>query len=626
MNKTKIILWITLTFFLLLTLPSVIERMKVEWNNNTYEFIIPYEEIEALVTEDPSTLPEVLQQLKKAGLQSIGLEPDTLTSLRDRGEVITITPDRMRETILFSENIDPFIMQDNKGVYVHLLNDLTLINQVKNSFANVQIKTFIINGKEMHFIPGKSGEIMKMPLGFSEAIIHDIRGAGLSFVPRMPNIAEAEQETLIFEKMIALQEETSKKLLLSGADTIGFPDNQLIKSYGNQLLEEGVDIYQIELFDQRGYNTLAYSNNTHVIRLHGINLKEVEEQVATERAVRAVKERNIRSLFIRLDEGERADVLKQTEKFMTNVQADMPKQFKLGAVKSFDDYTVSSWSLFAAFLAAMLFLTLATLEILKNKRLAVVTAGSLAIISIAYSLLKIGALIKGMALLVAIVAPVFAILPLKERQSFKSIFRTYGRAALISFIGILIIVALLNGNEFLVKVDMFKGVKILYVAPIAIVVGYILYGSMKRLALQPIRYWQAAVAIIVGVIIAYYIGRSGNSGTVSQLELSARQMLEQLLYARPRTKEFLIGFPAFLLALYVYPKNKLFGKTLLIPSVIGYLSLVNTFTHFHIPLYVSLIRSGLGLIIGLLIGLLFIYTYKKLQPIYERHLKPRWLS
>ncbi len=47
-----------------------------------------------------------------------------------------------------------------------------------------------------------------------------------------------------------------------------------------------------------------------------------------------------------------------------------------------------------------------------------------------------------------------------------------------------------------------------------------------------------------------YIGRSGHTAgvPVPAIELKLRTFLEQVMYARPQTKEFIIGHPAFLLA------------------------------------------------------------------------------
>ena len=55
------------------------------------------------------------------------------------------------------------------------------------------------------------------------------------------------------------------------------------------------------------------------------------------------------------------------------------------------------------------------------------------------------------------------------------------------------------------------------------------------------------VVLVAGVV---FVARSGHTSgmPVSQTELRFRAFLEQAFYARPRTKELMIGHPAFMLA------------------------------------------------------------------------------
>ena len=98
---------------------------------------------------------------------------------------------------------------------------------------------------------------------------------------------------------------------------------------------------------------------------------------------------------------------------------------------------------------------------------------------------------------------------------------------------------------------------------------------------KELKYWHVLLLIVLAGVGLFYISRTGNSGSVSDMELAFRQWLENTLYVRPRTKEFLIGFPFFILALYVMGINRKWGSILLVPGVIGFLSIMNTFTHLH---------------------------------------------
>jgi hypothetical protein len=72
---------------------------------------------------------------------------------------------------------------------------------------------------------------------------------------------------------------------------------------------------------------------------------------------------------------------------------------------------------------------------------------------------------------------------------------------------------------------------------------------------------------------------------------------------RPRSKEFLFGYPLLITGLCLYYSGRrrwylLFGCA----GAIAQADLLNTFCHIHTPLIISIIRAALGWILGLGIG------------------------
>ncbi|HCL90460.1 MAG TPA: hypothetical protein DHW70_03975 [Candidatus Atribacteria bacterium] len=124
-----------------------------------------------------------------------------------------------------------------------------------------------------------------------------------------------------------------------------------------------------------------------------------------------------------------------------------------------------------------------------------------------------------------------------------------------------------------------------------------------------------------------YISRSGNFSFIPVLgiEEKIRIFLEKTLIARPRNKEFLIGYPALLLAMSMsYLKIKEFKIPIIIIGTIGPVTLINTFCHIHTPFLFSILRTfngiWLGLILGLIIIIVFYYLVKTFRKIvnYEK--------
>ena len=111
---------------------------------------------------------------------------------------------------------------------------------------------------------------------------------------------------------------------------------------------------------------------------------------------------------------------------------------------------------------------------------------------------------------------------------------------------------------------------------------------------------------IVSVFIFIYIARSGNFNILPQFrgELEVRKFLELTMSARPRTKEFIIGYPSLFVFLYLYQKKvsyKLLSFLGTLSSITG-ISIINSFCHGFTPVLTSLNRTLNGLFLGTITG------------------------
>jgi hypothetical protein len=215
----------------------------------------------------------------------------------------------------------------------------------------------------------------------------------------------------------------------------------------------------------------------------------------------------------------------------------------------------------------------------------------------------------------------------------------------VTALGIVAVVGLLADRLYLLKVDSFIGIKVAQLIPVllaAIIVTLNLrastnrpfeqavgnaHGTLTRLAASPVLIWQVAAALVVLVVLALLVLRSGNDPGVgvSGLELKIRSLLDRLLYSRPRFKEFLIGHPALILALLFasrrnFPPLVLTG--LFLVGAIGQASFLNTFCHIHTPLLISLARALLGVFIGVIIGLVLYFLFTFVERRFIRSVPP----
>ena len=116
-------------------------------------------------------------------------------------------------------------------------------------------------------------------------------------------------------------------------------------------------------------------------------------------------------------------------------------------------------------------------------------------------------------------------------------------------------------------------------------------------------YWVLLGVCALGVAVIYLI-RSGNVTEISAIEQLMRNSIAEVMAARPRTKEFLIGWPALVLAVY-YIKNtdiKLIRWGFAAASSILFASVVNSFCHVFTGAGIIYSRLFNGILVGMAVS------------------------
>jgi hypothetical protein len=211
-------------------------------------------------------------------------------------------------------------------------------------------------------------------------------------------------------------------------------------------------------------------------------------------------------------------------------------------------------------------------------------------------------------------------------------------SVLLAVLGGLISAAPISSVQYMLEIDIFRGVKAAQLLPMVFyVVAYLAffgYGENKkkigRLEFQDIKelfnlrvkVWMVVLGLVVAGMGAYYILRTGHSSTleVLSLEMVIRNIMEDLLVARPRTKEFLIAFPAIIMMVYASVRRfKLWTILFGLAGVIGMTSVANTFQHIRTPLYLGLYRTSYGLLLGILLGAIGVVIWEMLYRYYNKY-------
>ena len=176
--------------------------------------------------------------------------------------------------------------------------------------------------------------------------------------------------------------------------------------------------------------------------------------------------------------------------------------------------------------------------------------------------------------------------------------------------------SMLSGIGYYFNNNIFRGIKLSLLVPVAYtaIIYYLMFmkkengnllNDIYKLLNANIKvFW----VIIGGVILAagaYYIIRSGNVESISGMEKTLRNTLTDLFSARPRTKEFLVGYPALILLAYYIKKTdiKLLQWLLAIASSILAASVTNSFCHVFTDYSVIVSRTVNGLIVGIFVSI-----------------------
>ncbi|MBF4695354.1 DUF5693 family protein [Fusibacter ferrireducens] len=207
----------------------------------------------------------------------------------------------------------------------------------------------------------------------------------------------------------------------------------------------------------------------------------------------------------------------------------------------------------------------------------------------------------------------------------------------LCLIGGLTVGAIMSRSDYLVEMSFYRGVKaslllpmLLFVVIYIIKLGYrrnihdldedtFFIEDLKGFLYENVKVYYLAIAALLAIIVYIYIARSGHETNVEALniEIIFRNFLENVLLARPRTKEILMAFPAFTATVYLACRGY---QRILFPfaltSMIGFTSVVNTFCHSRAPIYLSTARELISLAMGIVIGVIVLVVLEIINRIY----------
>ena len=522
--------------------------------------------------------------------------------------------------------------------------------------------------------------ILQAPLGLSSSEMRKVASLGFNVIVRPQNFVNVTEEKIdsIFNRIAKSGVEVNA-YMPAGAEVVGYPNkiDYMAKKLADRKLIMQEHYTQLQFAKVEGLVPLAEALNYKAVRTYVIDSLE-QKKISVGEGLRrwalTDEERNVRVNYIRpyfLSQNGQ-DLLAMNLQYVKDITANVKARgFKIGEAGLFEaepstvknGYTgpyfpnkIAFVIIGAAVLAGAVIYLAQLVELANSKQVmlwGVLTAVMAAILLAGRGLVMRQALAFGAAVFFPVLS-MNVILDLWDRTKTSSVSALkvilnstwqLALAVLMSLVGGMYLAAILADSRFLLEIDIYRGVKLTFIMPLVLmtvlyVKRYDMLGVMgagmkvavsrvNDLLNKPITFKHIALLGVLGIILLYFVARSGHSAgvPVAAIEVKMRLFLEQLMYARPRQKEFMIGHPAFFLAAYAAYHNapRLMQYALTCGAVIGQASLVQTFCHMRTPVFMSTVRAIDGYVMGAVIGIILVTVVAIAMPQFMK-LKRRYLE
>jgi hypothetical protein len=471
------------------------------------------------------------------------------------------------------------------------------------------------------------------------------RELGLRLVPRLQNDERFRAPQIDALVRDATYRHDAHTVIFFGLrnQVLGFPDN--IDATANAMRAAKLDFGTVETYDvkqnQAGSETLAHDLPDRTVRVQAIAKPELDKlrpEEIVQRYDLGVRERNVRVVYLRPfghQWGDRSIQMTNVELVRQIAQNVRAAGLRVGTASPFDRFVTRPWEIALASLAvpAILLLLLAEFGFGDRRWLIAFVAVDVLLVVAGFAVHHDMAVRKVLALLAGIAFPVagfVAIAPVFRAPRAPSAgaaildgIRVVAIATVVTLCGALVVVGLLSTPLTMTEIDRFSGVKLVLAVPPLICLLLYLFTRRWGSALSPASLGDAPVNVLQLVAAAVLLGagylllaRSGNQSdiTPSSFELALRSHLTTLLAVRPRFKEFVLGFPALMLVPALVPSDRArWGWLFALAIGVGLADVVDTFSHLHTALAVSVLRLLNGAVIGVLIGAVAVVAYRRFR-------------
>jgi len=648
------------------SLAVAIERFRIEHATRRVEIAMDYNDFVALAHSYDYNSNVLLLQLQRAGLTSLALTEElgsNLTTssspnayaisgaaLNDAGRLSPLA-NRTLAALVAAGSVRPesvYLLVNDKPTFERYMRQLHL------HFEPSGIKVLSANTPFVISVRTQVDYFNTTALGIPTDQLELGRHMGFFIIPRFQNDERVSDGEIVsmFDDLHAGKWISTVIFFGLRNQVLGFPDHIPDTAVVFQA-RKSMNFGAIETYDasqvQKGNLELARLIPGRTVRVQAISKVELDKlsfPEVVERYELGVRERNVRVVYLRpfAHEFEKRSIAATNVEMVRQIAADLRAHgFTLGRATPVPLYRGNSRVLvgLAALAVPSIFVLLLGWYGWYRSSWAVAAYGFTIALYLTGWLSHHDLFARSvLALLGALLFATAAFTALSEAfferpktrfgaQMLRSLLWTLSATG-VALLGALVVVGLMSSPLVMEEIEPFRGVKAVLAAPPLIALALYLFTtrfdsgvrSPRDAFAAPIRIYQLLIAVLVIGVGALVLLRSGNQSDIapSAFELTLRHHLTAILSVRPRFKEFLIGFPLLMLLPALRRMHRrAVGIMLSLGIGIGIGDVIDTFSHLHTPLTVSLLRVFNGLIVGIVIGAIAIAVYRWID---RRALRP----
>ena len=649
-NKFFQIFFFVVLFICILVGTNIsMRRYNFEATQKSRQVVLSLRELKLAALYSGLDIKDYLKKLKnETEVSTISIEEDTLTDFENEGKVTILKGSEIMNMHRVG-HINRTVLNRlyrqvriNPNSFYLLIDREVDFSRIKNFLEAEFGKSNVKRIKRYNILEvlDYKDDLMSIGLGISNENIDLVESYGFSIIYKLLNSSRLNSTLLNLKIRSFSKENQVSSVIFDGESVLGYPSN--LKLVKEKFEDKQVMIGLIEFINQKGINFLVADNSQHVFRVHQVGFdyfQTLPKDKLQARYVRAVRERNMHVIFLHpfLKSQNELPVLDFNFSFFNDTIKEIKSYgYTINQVSQFPqqayepiskfEFLVLAFGVFTTVLFMVsYFFKLSILKLLFFYTLSM--GGVYLSLIFGYGLI----LSKLLSLCVAVTFPTLAIIS-QFPQSYKKetffarlvkgcyyVLRVTG----ICFVGAIFIIGFLSDEVFLKGIQRFWGVKISFLLPL-ILIGLFFYLRpnrvkntfyvLKRLYYAPVRTAGLISIFFILIFLVIMIIRTGNFIVLPTLYLESkfRLFFEETFFVRPRTKEFLIGYP-FLLLSFMYVDSKISRLWLWFFNIIGsvaLISFVNSFCHLNTPLQVSIYRSVLGIFLGIVCTFIYLLIFK----------------